>query len=542
MKKFFNSLLTSSGLLVLLIGMVVISGCGGSGNKVEVQKGTLVLNISESEVQAKSIQPGLDMTIATYDISGTGPNGTSFQKDNIAAGAPVTINALAVGVWTISVNAKNSGGTIIASGVSNVLIAAEVTNNTEITVRPLTGTGELRISISWPAGIITNPSIIGTLTPVGGSATNITFTIAGNGLSASYQNNAIPAGYYTLLVQLKDGSVIKWGGIESVRIIAGQTSSGEFPLTTAPGEIGDIELVINPDLQNPISISFSGQQENLTIGTNMTVTATPSQAVDSYQWYLNGILLLGQTGQTITIGSSLAEGSYRLDVVIVKGNITSSGYITFEVISTFEFLDNFELYTIGYNPTEYYDFQELVDDSGNTKPDIWHVDLIGQNKVLKYDYHQWSHYGGVRKIYKQVFSSIKKVSVDFLETTPIELGGWNHVLFEIQDNNIDLYDVRVDWNNILYLFVHISNWQELYSIALWSDTHILEISHRIEVERQGDKIIVKITRLDTKESKTMEFISNSFNGYGRAGFGVCEDYTQMHCNVDNFYVKGTKQQ
>jgi hypothetical protein len=55
--------------------------------------------------------------------------------------------------------------------------------------------------------------------------------------------------------------------------------------------------------------------------------------VDSYQWYLNGGLLSGETSASITVGSALAEGVYRLDLAVTKGNIVSSGTLEFAVVS-----------------------------------------------------------------------------------------------------------------------------------------------------------------------------------------------------------------
>jgi hypothetical protein len=211
-------------------------------------------------------------------------------------------------------------------------VNAGTTTNAEITVSPLAGNGAFCVAVSWPPGIITNPVVTGTLAPVNGAPViNLAFNLAGNNLSATYENQAVPAGYYILNVQLCDGSIVKWGGVESVRIIAGQTSSGSYPLTANPGQIGDINLIINPDLQNPITITFSGQQDLLPIGTDMTVIATPSEPVDSYQWYLNGKLVNGADSPSITIGKSLGQGDFRLDVVVKKGVIASSGFITFTV-------------------------------------------------------------------------------------------------------------------------------------------------------------------------------------------------------------------
>jgi hypothetical protein len=193
--------------------------------------GSIILNITESGVKANVIEPDIDMTTASYDIIGTGPNGVNFRKDNVTPGGAVTINGLAAGDWTIEVNAKNADGNLIASGITMATVTAGTTSSASVTVRPINGTGVLTITVSWPAGIITNPSVTGTLTPLDGFAQNIFFILASDQLSATYQNNALPTGYYTLIIQLKDGSTLKWGALAAVRIVNGQTSACAYNLT-----------------------------------------------------------------------------------------------------------------------------------------------------------------------------------------------------------------------------------------------------------------------------------------------------------------------
>ncbi|HEX3046484.1 MAG TPA: hypothetical protein VHY08_17135 [Bacillota bacterium] len=133
--------------LMLIASFAFLSGCGGT---TEQGKGSLVIRVSQPEFKLKTIQPSPeDITIATFDVSGTGPNGTSFQKNNIPAGTAATINALAVGEWTIVVTAKNAAGSAIAAGVNpNVFVVAGITNSAEIELKPATGTGELNVSLS----------------------------------------------------------------------------------------------------------------------------------------------------------------------------------------------------------------------------------------------------------------------------------------------------------------------------------------------------------------------------------------------------------
>ena len=118
-----------------------------------------------------------------------------------------------------------------------------------------------------------------------------------------------------------------------------------------------VELTIDPDLQNPIEITFNMVQGmELPLGESMTVIATTSEGVDSYQWYLNGELGgLGllfedppedpedpdpeQTEFSIKIGTVGSEsdlrlevGDYRLDFVVYKGDIISSETLLFSVV------------------------------------------------------------------------------------------------------------------------------------------------------------------------------------------------------------------
>jgi N-acetylneuraminic acid mutarotase len=314
-------------LLLLLISVVLFTGCGGNISK---PVGTLTLNLFQSGLTTKVIQPGLDMAVASYDIFGSGPNGSNFQRTGII-GATLTLDALATGAWNITVDARNAGGIIIASGYSTVTITAGDTITTNITVSPLTGTGALQVTLNWETGFFANPNITAKLIPKGGAPQDITFTIDGN--AAVYQNNEIPAGYYTLLVYVYDDTTFKWGGAETVRIIAGQTASGARDINHYSSDLGTIDLEVDPDLQSPIGITFSGQSDQIQPSQQMTVIVTPSEAVDSYQWYLNGWALAGEINPSVTVGN-LPEGHYRLDLIVAKGDIISSNGFYFAVYDT----------------------------------------------------------------------------------------------------------------------------------------------------------------------------------------------------------------
>jgi hypothetical protein len=305
-------------------------------NGTPVRTGSLLLNFSTTEMGARTITPPLDMDVASYNISGSGPDSATFSQTGVTA-TSVAQNALLVGAWTISVDAFNAGHDLIGTGSSAVAISAGQTSAATVTVAPLSGTGTFAVDIAWTPGLISSPSVVATLTPAGGTAQGLTFavgTFAVGADSASYSSgNTLSAGYYSLTLQLLDGPTEVWGFFEAVRILKDQTTTASLSLTSADLHTGGIDLTITPAMADPITVSFSGQQSQLPPGTDMTIIATTSEVPDTYQWYLGGVPLPGQTSSSITIGSSLTQGNYRLDLGVTKGNVISSGTASFAVLS-----------------------------------------------------------------------------------------------------------------------------------------------------------------------------------------------------------------
>lgn len=87
------------------------------------------------------------------------------------------------------------------------------------------GSGSLSINTTWDPSLVSNPIINATLTPAGGTASSITFTVDASLGTATYSNAALAAGYYELTVELFDGGTKKSGRTENILIAADETSS-----------------------------------------------------------------------------------------------------------------------------------------------------------------------------------------------------------------------------------------------------------------------------------------------------------------------------
>lgn len=326
-------------LAYLVITVLLLAGCAVSTtNDSNTVGGSLILNL-ESEL-SRTIEPSISMQITSYDITASGPDSETFSNSGFT-GTTLAKNGLGVGAWTITINAKNIDNTVIATATDTFSIAGATTTDVNIIVAPITGKGSLQLDISWPETEINTPVLNATLTPVNGSSTDIIFNINAN--SATYPITDLSTGYYTLNIQLLDDTDYVWGIIEAVRIINGEVSLASFDLTVNDlnlvviSEFGNLNLSVVSELQNPIELTFTGNTAAISSVENMTVTVNTSITPDSYQWYLNGSLVPGATNSSITIGFGLSEDHYRLDVVVQKGFILSSGYITFD----------YSLYSIG---------------------------------------------------------------------------------------------------------------------------------------------------------------------------------------------------
>jgi hypothetical protein len=194
-------------------------------------KGILVLTLRSGTLRGKTLEPPVSMEIASFDIRGTGPDPVNDHFEDLGNTAGLLLlNGLNPGLWTITVDARNTAGTIIGNGQTNppVLITAGAITNTQIDIAPVGGTGVLQLTVQWAEGAHPNAaaecSLVSMSTGLDLTPT-IVFTPSANPEMATYSNTTIEAGYYLLLLRLYDNGAQLWGIAEAVRIVAGETTS-----------------------------------------------------------------------------------------------------------------------------------------------------------------------------------------------------------------------------------------------------------------------------------------------------------------------------
>jgi hypothetical protein len=313
-------------LMISIVLVIAFAGC----RFPQWLTGDLVINTDASK--AKTLLPAVSMDIADYEVSGDGPADETFRTNCATGNTEMT--SLVAGEWIITVKAMNGDGTVIADGSTTTTVPAGGTANAAVAVTPLAGTGSLNLTVSWPSGVLAGPSVSGTITSPDGQPQQMSFTVSGSEATTSV--TGLSAGYHTLSVQVLDSGVVAAGGMEVARILADTNTTGTMTFQNVRPASGDVIVDITPDVDEPLTVSISGQVASIDQGTAMTVTASvsPDPGSVTYTWYLDGAKI--GNGATISVGSTLDPGTYRLDVSAVSADGTQGGSTgcTFDVIGT----------------------------------------------------------------------------------------------------------------------------------------------------------------------------------------------------------------
>ncbi len=295
----------------------------------EPAKGVLVVSFIDNA--SRTIAPTISMTPASYEISGTGSNSDTFTTTSL--GSSVTIPNLSAGTWTVTTVAKNAQGKSIGLGTGVTTVTGGATVTLDISVKPYTGPGTLDLTIDWTPGAVINPSAIVELINAGNVHIPLTAAI---GVNKATVDDQVEAGYYTLSVNLLDGSESVASAVDIVRIVAGETSSGtvSFPDLMVPS--GGVDIEVSPSLSDPLTVTIGNVSSSVASGTAITLTASSDANASnvSYSWFLNGSS--AGSGAALPLNGSaspLTAGSYRVDVtaMTLDGARAGSATATFTV-------------------------------------------------------------------------------------------------------------------------------------------------------------------------------------------------------------------
>lgn len=304
--------------LVLATGLLIAGAC-----RLPFTDTVGTLEVDVGSISTLSLLPDVDMNVTGYVLTGSGPDGESFERST--TGGTVRVSELTTGTWTVEAVGSNADGIDIAAGSGQTRVAPGETSQLSVTVTPYDGQGTLSVSVTWPEAEVSSPGVSADLVAADGTVQPLSFSLEGSG-SAFQQPLQTATGYYTLSVQLYDGDAVVAGAAESARIANSATTSGTIAFTDINQPSGDTDIVIDPELDDPLQVTISGAVAELVLAAGMTVSASTANAEGetvTYTWYVNGGFVAAGSG--LTIGSELPPGAYRLDVVAFTADGSRSG-------------------------------------------------------------------------------------------------------------------------------------------------------------------------------------------------------------------------
>ncbi|MGD1822911.1 MAG: hypothetical protein ACPKM0_09160 [Pleomorphochaeta sp.] len=310
------------------------------------QNGNLTIHFNNENTKS-SLVPSIEMEVASYSITGIGPEDRSFTEVT-SNGEDVIIDNLYKGTWEITVQGLNSSGTPIGEGTKSVEIIANTTTSTSIVVEEFSGEGELNLDVKWPSQDIEDPNIVSyVISENDDTNTDLEFTINSETASASYSGN-LDAGYYTLYLNLYDGETTDInnkliGKVYSLRIVKDQNTS--YTLTTTTDDLnvnGSLSVSVSNNIETTFDVTLSSNQITLYEGSSETLTATPGDEGEyTYSWYLDG-KEEDETSNEYTISETLSIGRHNIDVICSKDGMITSSSCVIDIV----FPDNYVKVTI----------------------------------------------------------------------------------------------------------------------------------------------------------------------------------------------------
>jgi len=313
--------------LVSIVALLLMTSCDDS-------KGThsdLVVRFAceKYAMQERSLLPTSEaMTIAEYRIFGTGPNGESV--DVTESSSTVTLGQLLMGKWSLTAQALNSSGAILAQGNLDTILSS-VTSTATIHLTELVGEGSLNLTYAWRLDQVDSDVRLElSLTNQQGEVVSLIAPTMDKVTGTASITANLPSGSYMLCSKLYSQDVLVSGSAEAVRIIPDTATTGALEMKMGDRSTNFTMTVIN-DTMMPIEGTVSCNPTSPTAGTSVTLTFAPSnlQGVAAEEliasWFCEGMPVEADDFSYTSIPKA---GSHRYDIIVNHAKLGSLGSTT----------------------------------------------------------------------------------------------------------------------------------------------------------------------------------------------------------------------
>jgi len=304
-------------LLVLLAGCQLLL--------FQPDDSSLQLSLVGSGNPARSFGPGISVDVHHYVIRGESASGQTFEETTPEN--QIVVPNLTPGYWDITVDAFNESDVRLYTGSARVLVTARNPIAVSISLVAVPGTGTFSIDVSWPEGEVLSPVIDASLVPTVGDPVPLTFDIVGS--AASFSSDEVPSGYHTLVLKVKEETMIVAGAVEFVQVISGYTTEANihFDRVNAPGSL-EIGAEVAPDFSESLLVTVAGGETLADFGVPVALQGTVEGTSENtvFSWYVNGTAVDSGTSQIEISGD--VPGYFRVDLIVVTADGGEGGMAT----------------------------------------------------------------------------------------------------------------------------------------------------------------------------------------------------------------------
>lgn len=316
-------------VFVLLLGVSCSDESGTAAMK-------LLLRKTELGVKTLVPQDTASLQITRYRVNGSGPNNAVFEVSTDSAS--VTINGLEVGSWHVTATGLNAQGVALIRGSADCELSQN-SGTVQITLDQMVGTGTLNLTVDWENTEVPDPNIRLYIRSQGGEESQLE-------ISPDYANRRVTlstelaAGSYVVRGVLMSGDFHVGGFVESIRIVGGQTTTGNLSIMQMQYADASGYFLLNNRSSVPVrgtltGFTFSDDTCQLQANTDNQVTFTLDDEFEAspglkIQWFIDGQACgaAATLEKTNTKTVNVTAGSHRIDAVVSNSLQGSLGCVS----------------------------------------------------------------------------------------------------------------------------------------------------------------------------------------------------------------------
>ncbi len=306
----YGPTLTKLFVLIVAVALVgVTTGCRGADSPYA--RATLELTFGapdDTEVRASTLVPDTELDIALYTITGTGPEGASFEVQT--AEQNCTVGDLKQGTWDIDIIGTNDSGVDIACGSCSIELDLE-TEPVEIALIYPEGTGTLELEVTLAAPMPAECELTVCIEDEEGAIELVEPTVTDQ---YALVIRDLTTGRYLVTVYISDteGGIVT-GGVEVAHILPDRTTTGSIEIGVNDEPTALLPIGITDDALDLADVTVEALPGPYFPGTDPVFTASTSGST-SYDltWSLDGSVV--STGNTYTY-TAPSIGRHRIDCV-----------------------------------------------------------------------------------------------------------------------------------------------------------------------------------------------------------------------------------